>query len=183
MAYFPMFVDLSGKEILVVGGGAVAARRVSALLPFGCRITVLSPELGEKLFILYEEGQIVWVRDSYRKELLMPPGAEDPPFFVLAAVDEQVNRAIVSDCRERKIPVNDAARRERCDFYFPGLIKEGETVVGVTSGGGDHRLAAGLSAVVREFVRGTSEAQASRSGDVPEEHGQLDIVQVEGRNS
>ena len=74
------------------------------------------------------------------------------PFFVLAAAGAEVNKTVVRDCRSLGIPVNDAAEKENCSFYFPGIARRGEAVAGVTSGGGDHRLAAALSAAVREAV-------------------------------
>ena len=49
MAYFPLFVDLEGRQVLVVGGGKIAVRRVRTLLEFGCQITVVSPEVCEEL--------------------------------------------------------------------------------------------------------------------------------------
>lgn len=48
MAYFPLFVDLEGRQVLVVGGGKIAMRRVRTLLEFGCEITVVSPEVCEE---------------------------------------------------------------------------------------------------------------------------------------
>ena len=73
--------------------------------------------------------------------------------FVLAAAAPEVNEKIVCDCRKKKIPVNNASNRDQCDFYFPGIAKDGDTVVGITSGGGDHRLAAKISAAVRQILR------------------------------
>ena len=55
MAYFPMFVDLAGKDVLVVGGGVIAARRIRTLLEFGCEITVVSPEVCGDLREMCEE--------------------------------------------------------------------------------------------------------------------------------
>ena len=73
-----------------------------------------------------------------------------------------VNEAVVRDCRSLGIPVNDASQKERCDFYFPGLIRQGETVIGVTSGGTDHRLAASLSAVVRDYMKERGESRGEK---------------------
>ena len=158
MAYFPMFVNLDGKHVLVVGGGTVAARRVKTLLDFGCRITVVSPELVPELSALAEDGRILWKNAHYSPEIFR----EESIFFVLAAANGQVNGAAVKDCRERRIPVNDASVKENCDFYFPGIAKEKETVIGVTAGGGDHKLAAALTKGLKnwlpEFIRKTWQA-------------------------
>ena len=55
MAYFPLFVDIKGKDVLVAGGGAVAARRVESLLSFGARVTVVAPEIDGKIETLLRQ--------------------------------------------------------------------------------------------------------------------------------
>ena len=159
MAYFPMFIEMKGKKVLVIGGGAIAARRVKALLDFGCEITVLSPDLCEELAVASAGGKIRWQRGMYNLSKLEAELREVPqPVFVLAAAPEHVNRTVAEDCHFIGIPVNNASDRTQSDFYFPGLIKEGEAVIGVTSGGKDHKLAAALSGVVRTFIRETWKA-------------------------
>ena len=60
MAYFPLFVDLEGRQVLVVGGGKIAMRRVRTLLEFGCEITVVSPEVCEEL-----REKVLWKKKRY----------------------------------------------------------------------------------------------------------------------
>ena len=151
MAYFPLFVDLEGRQVLVVGGGKIAMRRVRTLLEFGCEITVVSPEVCEVL-----REKVLWKKKRYDEtdlESLGNVGEASRFVFVLAAAAPEVNEKIVCDCRKKKIPVNNASNRDQCDFYFPGIAKDGDTVVGITSGGGDHRLAAKISAAVRQILR------------------------------
>ncbi len=149
-----MFVDLKGRRVLVVGGGKIAARRVRTLLEFGCEITVVSPEVCEELREMLapgtsEQNRIVWKKKNYEIEEL-----EAPSTFVLAAATSEINAEVVRDCLKKKIPVNNASDRDQCDFYFPGIAKDGDTVVGITSGGGDHRLAAKISEKIRELLLG-----------------------------
>lgn len=158
MAFFPLFVDLKEKSVLVIGGGAVAERRVCSLLDFGCKIVVTAPEVTEKLEMLSKSGKIVWKQEVYSKNDIMGcfSGEKDAQwFFVLAAADDSVNARVVKDCKEAGISVNNASRKEDCDFYFPGLIKEQEVVIGVTSSGSDHKLVAALSKRIRELVQKT----------------------------
>lgn len=123
MAYFPLFVELKERPVLVVGGGAVAARRTQALAEFGCRITVVSPKITDGLLKMAERGTILWKEEEYRKNVLEGEGRR--PVFVLAAAQDAVNAQVVRDCKNAGIPVNDASRKENCDFYFPGIIKDG----------------------------------------------------------
>ena len=183
-----MFVDLKGRHVLVVGGGKIAARRVRTLLEFGCRITVVSPEICEELWEMLErnagivkddgksgsekvkfsgmdeKNRIVWKKKKYESgelEMLLPDGMEangagdrkEYGFaFVLAAAVPGINAEVVRGCRKKRIPVNNASDRDQCDFYFPGIAKDGDTVVGITSGGGDHKMAARISGKIRELL-------------------------------
>ena len=157
MAYFPLFVNLEGASILVVGGGRIAERRIGALLEFGCQVMVIAPEITNELDRLSKKGTVFWVKDRYSVTHLKRhiPEQETDWMFVLAAAEESVNAEVVRDCKRMGIPVNNASRKEDCDFYFPGLIKEQEVVIGVTSGGGDHKYVAALTKRIRELVQRT----------------------------
>ncbi len=158
MAYFPLFVNLEEKPVLVVGGGVIAERRICSLLDFGCKIFVIAPEVTKKLERLAESGRIVWKKDCYSSEdlnSLLSNNDENSWTFVLAAAAESVNAAVVQNCKAAGIPVNNASKKEDCDFYFPGLVKDQELVIGVTSGGSDHKLVAALSKKIRELVQKT----------------------------
>lgn len=132
--YFPLFIDLSGKRIIVIGGGKIALRRVETLLEFADHITVVAPEVSDRIRQWKDAGRICWIDDVYHKEILK---AAD---LVLAATDDPVcNEQVVRDCKARGIMVNASHKKELCDFYFPGIIRHKNLVVGVNSGGSDHR--------------------------------------------
>lgn len=158
MNYFPLFVSLEGKTALAVGGGRIAERRISALLNFGCRIRVISPELTPVLSRYSGEGRIEW--NSRRYQTGDCRGAD----IVLAmTMDETVNRAVWEDCKREGITVNVADRKELCDFYFPGIVIAEEAVIGVIANGGNHRLASELTGKIREeYGSRAAEKEASQ---------------------
>lgn len=130
--YFPMFVDLTGKKVLTVGGGKIALRRVKTLLRFGVKIRVIAPELCGELADLERQERICVEQRKYRN------GDAEGADLVLAASDSrEVNRAVHAECRERGIPVNVADDKNLCDFYFPSVVMTEEVVVGINSGGTD----------------------------------------------
>lgn len=153
--YFPMFVSLKGQKTLVAGAGAVAARRVKTLAEFGACVTVAAPECCEdflKVLEAYggsgeEPGTVVWRRRAFQESDLDGMG-----LVLAAAGDPKVNGRIAELCRERGIPVNDGSRKERSDFYFPGIAKDGELVIGVTASGRDHRLAREITETLRQWL-------------------------------
>lgn len=134
--FFPMFFDISEKNILVVGGGKVAARRVRTLLRFTERLTVLAPQFDEELRKLQKEIQnqelnLIQSPFTPEKESLL-----DDMDIVLAATNcREVNQRIVALCREKQILVNTADDKYACDFYFPSIIEKDDIVMGINSGG------------------------------------------------
>ena len=134
MAYFPFFVDLEGRRGLIVGGGAVALRKVQKLLPYGPRLTAVAPEFRPEF------------RELQGVELLRRPfeqtDLKDCDFAVVATDDRALNRDAAELCKERRIPVNAADSREDSTFLFPALLRRGELSVGVSASGASPAAAA-----------------------------------------
>lgn len=137
-AYFPMFVDISEKKIIVVGGGQIAARRVETLTHFAGDITVIAPEVNGTIRMLEAAGKIHCEHREYAI------GDVRDADMVLAATDRKdLNHAIAMECMEiereshRNILLSVADDRQLCDFYFPAVIQKDNIVIGINSGGSD----------------------------------------------
>lgn len=142
-AYFPLFVNLSGKKVAVFGAGKIAARRVGALVRFGAVVTVVAPEIGAEMQQAYlSQGspkRLVIEKRSFRPSEVQKGNVD----FVLAATnDRQVNADICMECRKKEVPVNNASDSTQCDFYFPALVEREQLVIGVTSADGNHKKTA-----------------------------------------
>ncbi len=134
--YFPMFVDISAKETVVIGAGKIATRRITTLTLFTKRITVISKEISKEVEELWKQGKINVKRKAYDREDLY--GAD---LVIAASNDEKLNDEIHSVCKCLGIPVNVSSDRRKCDFHFPGVVKKDHLVIAVNAGGKDHRLA------------------------------------------
>ena len=89
MDYLPVFLKIKDRPCLVVGGGKVAARKVSLLNRAGARITVVAPETCDVIKTLVEQGAVTCVEREFREEDM------DDVVLVIAATDnETVNRAV-----------------------------------------------------------------------------------------
>ena len=134
--YFPMFIDLSDKKIVVIGGGSIATRRIKTLLSFSRNIDVVAPRVTMELSELGKAGIVnLILRPVKRSDFT---GA----YMVIAATnDRKLNDVIYNVCKEEGIYVNVSSDKEKCDFYFPGIFMQDEIVVGVTASGLDHKKA------------------------------------------
>lgn len=149
--YFPLFVNLEKKKILVVGAGKIATRRIGALLEFGAHITVTAPKASKQVEAWAKEGRMACRLCEYRPGLIKDY-FRDSDLVLAATSDPMVNEAVWAECKKLGIPVNVSSDKTKCDFYFPGLAVNGETVVGVTAGGSDHVLAKELTERIRKEV-------------------------------
>ena len=111
--YFPMFVDLSGRQVTVVGGGSVALRRSETPLYFGVDIKVIAPEIRSEFYRLDSEGKVVLCNREYQEG-----DAKGADLVIAASNCREVNRRVYEECQKAHIPVNTADDRELCDFLF-----------------------------------------------------------------
>lgn len=127
MAYFPFFMDITDRPALIVGGGAVALRKVRKLIPYHPRLTVAAPEIIPELAAIPGPALL---RRPFRPEDL-----DGMDFVIAATSNREVNRKVAALCRERHIPVNAVDDREACSFLFPCLVQRGALSVGISTGG------------------------------------------------
>ena len=127
MSYFPMFIELKGRQCLVVGGGQVAYRKVKKLLRFGAEITVISPEILPEILAI---GEV-----ACQKKQFEDTDIGEQTLVVAASNDKELNHRISGICRKKKIWANAVDQIEDCSFLFPAFVKEGEVVAAFSSGG------------------------------------------------
>jgi len=129
---FPLFIDIEHQQCVVVGGGAVAARRTETFLRCGAKVKVIAESFSEPFaVILAEHGERVELVDaSYHERHLQ--GAH----VVTAATDDSLVNAKVGEwCKAKNIPVSIADDPAQSSFFFPGIVTRGELAVGISTNG------------------------------------------------
>lgn len=146
MAYFPLFVDLKDKNVLVVGGGGVAYRKVIKLLPFEANITLVAPEICVELEeVLNSNSNLV-----YKKKKVDVEDIKQAFIVISATNNEAVNSFVATVCNENNIFVNTVDDIKNCSFIFPALIKEKSLVVGCSTSGKAPDIAAYVKSILMD---------------------------------
>lgn len=136
MELYPINLKLTGRRCAVIGGGAVAERKVRALLSAGAEVSVYSPELTAGLNEFRRAGCLVWVPRTYEAGVL------DDFFLVFCATnDSQINRQAAAEAKAKGALVNIADAPDLSDFYVPAHVAHGELLLTVSTGGGSPALA------------------------------------------
>lgn len=140
---YPIFLDLEGKQVLVVGGGPVALRKVLRLLEAGARVTLVAPVVADELRAFANAGALQWHGRAF--------GAGDVAGRCLvftATGRTETDREVVLAARAVGTPVNVADQETSGDFHLPALTGQGPLKVAVSTGGSAPGFAAVL---VREL--------------------------------
>ncbi len=136
MDFLPIFIDIKDRINLVVGGGDIAARKVSLLLKAQGRIRVISPKLCGNLTDLVDKGSIEYIAREFSVEDLQKA------YLVIAATDSaEVNRQVSEAAKKLHLPVNVVDQPELCTFIFPSIIDRSPVIAAVSTGGASPVLA------------------------------------------
>lgn len=136
MKYYPVFWNIAGRKCVVVGGGDVAARKVTRLLDCNAKVCVVSPGLVPELEELKRNRLIDHVNDAYESKYL-----NGAVLVIGATDDEKINDAISKDAKEKSLPVNIVDDPQKCDFILPSLIERGDLTIACSTGGQSPALA------------------------------------------
>jgi siroheme synthase-like protein len=155
---------MTRRRCLVIGGGAVAERKVAALLEAGAEVTVLSPDVTENVAEWSKRNAIRLLPRRYR--------SGDLDGFELAFVatdDPQVNASVYREGRNRGVWVNSADDPARCDFILPSVLRRGELTVAISTSGSSPALARTIREELELYFTQEYESLAQLAAEVRDE--------------
>jgi uroporphyrin-III C-methyltransferase/precorrin-2 dehydrogenase/sirohydrochlorin ferrochelatase len=147
MNYFPVFFDLNGQKVLIVGGGEVALRKVSLLERAGAKITLVAPHIVPELMQRAANGSLKLAIREF-----IPSDLDDARLVIVATSRRAVNRWIAKLSDVRSIPVNVVDDREASRFIVPAIIDRDPVLVAVSTGGASPVLARRLRERLEAFT-------------------------------
>ena len=136
MSLFPMFLKLTGRRCLVVGGGNIATPKIQSLLDSGADVTVVAPQASPQVSEWAHQGLIIWGKRTFQESDL------NGAFLVIAGTpDGELNGEVFRAAQQRNILCNAVDDPEHCDFFYPALVRRGDFQVAISTAGHSPALA------------------------------------------
>ena len=147
MTHYPVFLDLAGRLVVVVGGGAVATGKVAGLLEAAARVRVVAPALSETLRAQVGAGQVAHVARPYA-----PGDLAGADLAICATNDRAVNAQVWRDATDAHIWVNVVDDPPHCTFIAPSVARRGDLTVAVSTGGKAPVLAVRVREQIEQLI-------------------------------
>jgi len=136
MSYFPAFIKLDNKRILIVGAGKIAQEKLLHLLEFSKDITIISEDFNKEIISLINKHSLSYIEKRYEKGDLINFDV------IIAAVDNiEVQENIYFESREYHCLCNCVDIQKYCDFIFPSYIKKGDLTIAISTSGSSPSMA------------------------------------------
>lgn len=133
---FPLFLKLEGRRCLLVGAGVIASQKIESLLSAGAHVHVVAPSAHEFIRELVRSGRVCWSEREFRASDL--GGAV---LVVAATKNPEVNETVFREARSRGVLCNAVDEPERCDFYYPAVVRRGDLQIAISTAGHSPSLA------------------------------------------
>ncbi len=150
MSYFPAFLKLDNKKILIVGGGNIAYEKLEHLLDFTQDISVIALELSNDMSKTIKEKSLCFEQRCYEKGDIKEYG------IVIVAVDDiSLQAEIFQESKHYNCLCNSVDSVEYCDFIFPSYIKKDDLTIAVSTSGASPAMAKHLRIYLQNLIPDT----------------------------
>lgn len=146
MNFLPIYLNLKGRSCLVVGGGEVAARKLSYLLQAGANVTVVSPELGTSA------KEFIADANEYLARKFVDSDVNEQSLVIAATDNREVNARITELCNAQGIHVNVVDDPDKSSFVVPATLNRGRIQVAISTGGASPVLARLLKSRLEAYI-------------------------------
>jgi precorrin-2 dehydrogenase / sirohydrochlorin ferrochelatase len=151
MTAIPLMIELREKNVVIVGGGHVAERRVHTLLETGASLTVISPMIKKGIRSQWENGRLNWRQKTFELN-----DVEDAFLIIIATNDPVVNQSVIEAAPTNSL-INAASEAEKGNVEFPSFFRRGKLAISVSTSGASPQLSAKLKGELQAVYSDTYE--------------------------
>jgi len=147
MSFFPAYINLKNKRILLVGAGKIALEKLEKLLDFSRDIEIISEEYNSDFLALVQQEQLVYRQRKYKTKDI-----EGFDIVIVATNSEALYKSIYQESRSFRILVNCVDNANYCDFIFPSYIKKGDLTIAISTSGTSPAFAKQLRQYIEKLI-------------------------------
>ena len=137
--WFPLFINLENKKVLVIGGGKVAAKKIEKILEYGADITVVTENVMEEKLLKLENVKIEKLVKGY--------------FLVIAATDnEELNENIANVCDSNGMLINNVSSKVNMNAMFGGIVKNSEFQIAISTSGKNCKRSRAMKSEIQKVL-------------------------------
>ena len=150
--WFPLFINLENKKILVIGGGKVAAKKIEKILEYGADITVVTENVVEEKLLQLENVKIEnnqKIENDKAKIEKLVKGY----FLVIAATDnEELNENIANVCDSNGMLINNVSSKVNMNAMFGGIVKNSEFQIAISTSGKNCKRSRAMKSEIQKVL-------------------------------
>jgi len=147
LSYFPAFLKLENKKVLIVGGGGVASNKLKHLLDFTSDISIIALEFSADMLKLIEENSLYFEKRGYNRGDI-----KDFAIVIVAIDDISLQAEIFEESKQYNCLCNSVDSVEYCDFIFPSYIKKDDLTIAVSTAGASPAIAKHLKRYLQKLL-------------------------------
>lgn len=147
MSYFPAFLKLENKKILIVGGGNIAYQKLERLLDFTDDIFVVAPEISHQMQILIGKKEL-----NYKKRVYQTGDIKEFAIVIVAVDNLEIQAEIFHESKQYNCLCNSVDSVDYCDFIFPSYIKNGDLTLAISTSGASPAMAKHLKLYLKNII-------------------------------
>lgn len=150
--WFPLFVNLKNKKVLVIGGGKVAFKKISKIMEYEADITIIAENIPEEKLLELKNLKIENNRKIENNKDEIEKLVEEY-FLVIAATDnEELNENIAEICDSKGILVNNVSSKTKMNSMFGGIVKNDEFQIAISTNGKNCKRSRAMKSEIQKVL-------------------------------
>ncbi len=147
MSFFPSYINLTNKKILLIGGGNIALEKLEKLTDFSKDITVISKDISSKFLNFAKLNNIPIENRVYKRGDI-----DGFDIVIVATNDISLHKEIFNESRDSRVLVNSVDNTAYCDFIFPSYIKKGDLTISISTSGASPAMAKRIRLYIEKLI-------------------------------
>ena len=150
--WFPLFVNLENKKVLVIGGGKIAYKKITKILEYSANVTIVAEKIEEEKLLQLENVKIVDNKRIENDKDIIGELVKNYFLVIAATNDEELNENIAKICDSRGILINNISSKTEMNAMFGGIVKNDEFQIAVSTGGKNCRRSRAMKSEIQKIL-------------------------------